>query len=416
VAVAIDEAVAGPVLVVGSLPPDGRDLDLLAEPDECTAIRSWLEGAGFVPWGHTWARLAEPGGYAVELLTTERWRTRRRDASALFADAVPIAGFRHLVRPGPAGVLLLAARSTVIRRGRVSEKIRRRVSQALTDDPDAWAVAEERARDLGMVGAVRLLHEAYNAGQPLPGGARAVALCGLLLHDGPLAAKVRILASIRPRRVKPAIVSFSGLDGSGKTTQVTRLQDHLRQLGVDSERQWAGFKAGRKLRGALPILDGRLPGQRTHEQPDSLVPTRLLNSHLGRQAWAFVVVGGNTLHLWRLVLRRRPGTKLVIFDRFSPDTMVKLDLAFVRKRHIDIPWQRRLFARISPKPDVSFLVDVSSEVAYSRRQEQTPEELATMSELYQEQIARFRLHRLDGTKEPAVLADQVVHTTWRGLQ
>ena len=70
-------------------------------------------------------------------------------------------------------------------------------------------------------------------------------------------------------------------------------------------------------------------------------------------------------------------------------------------------WQRKLFEVLSPKPDVGFLVDVSSEVAYGRRQEQTPQELADMSELYQEQVPRYRLHRLDGTRP----ADELVTRT-----
>jgi thymidylate kinase len=129
-----------------------------------------------------------------------------------------------------------------------------------------------------------------------------------------------------------------------------------------------------------------------------------------------VVVLFNCAHLWRFVLLRPRGTKLLVFDRFSPDTMVKLDLRFTRMRGIDIRWQRKLFEVMSPKPDVGFLVDVSSEVAYGRRQEQTLQELADMAELYQEQVPRYRLHRLDGTRPADELAKEIVTTVWRGLR
>lgn len=417
VAAAIDAAVGGPVLVVGSPPPGGRDLDLLAKPDDYTTIRHWLDSAGFVPWRHTWARFDEPGLYAVELGTTQRWRTRRHDASSLFTDAEPISGFRHLVSPSPATVLLLAARGTVTRRGGITEKVRRRVSQALERDPGAWTIAEDRARDLGMVGPLNLLREAYRARLPLPPSARVAGLSRVLLYDGPLEAKARILMGARPRRLRPAIISFSGLDGSGKSTQVSHLQDHLRELGVSSELQWAGFKTGKQLRAAVPLLDRPTrAGRHTPRPHDKIMPTALLDSPVGKHAWVFVVVGVNAFHLWRLVLRRRPGTSVLIFDRFSPDTTVKLDLHFLRSRSIDIRWQRLLFTLISPKPDVGFLVEVSSHVAYSRRQEQTPEQLATMAELYLEQVSRFHLHRLDGTQPAKTLGQRVAVAAWRALR
>ena len=406
------------MLVIGSPPPGGQDLDLLAQPDDYTAVSSWLDEAGFVRWRQTWARFDEPGVYGVELGSTARWRTSRADASSLFTDAEPIPGFRHLRVPSPATVLLLAARGSVTRRGRITEKVRRRVAQALERDPGAWCVAQERARDLGLAGSVRLLRESYQANGQLSPSARAAGLAGVLLHDGPLGAKAKVFMGARPRRVRPTIVSFSGLDGSGKSTQVGQLQACLSQLGVTSQVQWAGFKLGKRWHATVPLLDRPLrnAGQHDRQPHDPVFPAALAGSSLGRHAWVFVVVGLNTAHLWRLVLRRRPGSDVLIFDRFSTDSMVKLDLHFTRFRAIDIGWQRKLFTLISPKPDVGFLVDVSSRVAYSRRQEQTPEELEHMCELYHEHLARFGLHRLDGTRAPADLSEDIAIAAWRGLR
>lgn len=412
-AAAIDAVATRPVLVEGSPPPDGRDLDLIAEPDDVAAIIGRLHDAGFVRWGHSWARFGEPGAYGVELSSTERWRTSEADASALFMGAEPVPGYRNLVTPSPATVLLLAARGNVTRRGALTAKARRRVDGALARQPDAWEMAGKLAGPLGLAGALDLLHRAHDADSPLRPAARVAGLAGVVLRDGPVGAKARVLLGARPRRLRPAVVSFSGLDGSGKSTQVTRLKSDLGVLGVASTAHWAGFKGGSQLRRRFPALDR--PGPELAGERDRLVPSAVRGSRVGTAAWVYAIVLVNSAALWRFVLVRPRGTKLLVFDRFTPDTMVKLDLHFTRTRGLDIRWQKRLFEALSPTPDVGFLVDVSSDVAYGRRQEQTPEELANMAELYQEQVPRYGLHRLDGTRPADELAQEIASTIWRSL-
>ena len=413
VARAIDDVVQHPVLVVGSLPPYGRDLDLLATPADVPRIEAWLRSAGYVPWRHTWARLGVNEPYAVELSSLARWATSRDDGSALFTDADPVVGHRHLVRPGSAATILLAARGTVTRRGTLHAKARRRVDEALRRDPDAWRRAEELAPELGMSGAVRLLRQAHGHPGPLAWPTRVRGVLQVLQARGPLSARVQVMAGARPRRLRPALVSFSGLDGSGKSTQVAQLRDNLRAIGVTADVQWAGFRSARKVRALLPVLD------RTREDDpprDPLVPSLLRCSDAGRTAWVYVVVAVNAVHLWRLVLRRRRGAAVLIFDRFTPDTTVKIDLHFLRSRRIDTRRATRFFALISPKPDIGFLVAVSPEIAYQRRQEQTPEELTSMSELYEEQVDRYGLRLLDGTQPRDRLAAAVALEAWRELR
>ncbi len=419
-AAAIDAVVDRPVLVVGSPPPGGRDLDLLADAHEYDAIARWLSAAGFQRWRHSWVRLAKEQIYCVDLSSTERWSSGTFEPSHLRDDAEAVPGYAHLVRPGPVTVLLLNARGTVTRRGRITDKVRRRVSAALEREPAAWALAEERAPAAGMVGALHLLRRAYEAEGPLPTSARVTGLGGVLLHAGPARAKAKVLADVRPRTWRPAIVSFSGLDGSGKSTQVAELRSALSRLGVPAEAQWAGFKTGSRLRGALPLLDRPTAAPwRPASSPadrDPLVPAACRDSVLGRHLWSSAVVTLNAISLWQHVLVPRRGTKVVIFDRFSPDSAVKLDMHYVCNRHFAIPRQRRWFARLSPKPDVGFLVSVPSDVAYARRQDQTPEELALMTRLYEDSAARFGLIRLDGTRPVEDLAHQVLASTWQSLR
>ena len=412
VALAIDDLVEHPVLVVGSPPPDGRDLDLLATPSDVTRIEDWLHDHGFRQWGHTWARLSGPAPYAVELSSLERWSTRGCDGTSLLEGAAPLPGHRRLVRPSPATTLLLAARGTVSRRGRLHAKTRRRVDEALRRDPHAWEAAAVLARPLGMAGALRLLRRAHRSRSGLSAPVRGLLVAGALWAPGPVRARLRLVAGARPQRWRPALVSFSGLDGSGKSTQVARLQQRLAEVGVTADTEWAGFRSARKVRALLPALDRTLPGAPPR---DPLLPSRVRDHGPARTAWVFVVALVNVLHLWRLVVRRG-GPSVLILDRFAPDTTVKIDLHFQRSRGVDTTRPRTLFTRLTPRADVAFLVEVTPETAYTRRQEQTPEELSSMAELYREQVDRYALRVVDGTRPQEELADDVAVAAWEGLR
>lgn len=414
VARALDEVVQGTVLVVGSPPPGGRDLDLLADPADVARIETWLAGAGYVEWRHTWVCLDDADGYVVELTSTERWGTRDDDASSLFTGAAPLPGMQHLSVPDPATWLLLAARGTVRRRGQVTDKVRRRVSQALAVDPDAWETAAARARPLGLLGAVTLLRRVYDAERALPPTARAAALAGVLTAAGPLPARLRTITAVRPRQLRPVIVAFAGTDGAGKSTQADLLAARLKEIGVPTERRWSGFKTAKQLRARLPLLDRKDPAAEPREV-DRIMPSVLQDSRVGQQAWVTAVVAVNVLHLWNVVLRRRPGTSVLVFDRSTPDAAVKLEYHFPETRGIDIRVQRWLFDRLTPRPDVSVWVDVPAEVAAARRPEEPLDRLVTMRALYGKITPRYGLNRVDGTHPRDALADEVADLVWREL-
>jgi thymidylate kinase len=422
VATALDAKLSEQVLVVGSPPPGGRDLDLLARSDAHADIAEWLSDAGFLRARKTWAKFDGDSTYAVDLSPAEAWRSPTYDPTRLFRDAEPLPGYRHLMRPGPATMLLLAARGLVGRRGRLTDKSRARVTAALQRDPSAWVAAEQEALALGLVGAVRLLRTAFEAPQPLSSAARAAGIIGILRYDGPVRAKARLVVSTRPRRYRPVIVSFSGLDGAGKSTQVSRLSDTLHHLGFPAAVQWVGFANGQRLHAVISHLDrGREDTARRWSFPEEtpgrerFMPPGFDTNPVGRHAWVFTITALNLVRLWRPVLLPRPDTKVLIFDRFSPDSAVKLDYHYRHLRHLEIRWQRAVFRLASPKPDVGFLLAVPSDTSYARREDWTPEKLAAMEEGYDEQAQSFGLIRLDGTDPVESLCRQVAIAAWRGI-
>src|SRR5947209_20292518 len=87
---ALDAALDAPVLVIGSLPPDGRDLDLLVR--DVASLESSLAAAGFRRDGEGWTG---PAGYAVEPVPAERWALPGAELDALFAAARTIDGYAN---------------------------------------------------------------------------------------------------------------------------------------------------------------------------------------------------------------------------------------------------------------------------------------------------------------------------------
>ncbi|MDP9071205.1 MAG: nucleotidyltransferase family protein, partial [Actinomycetota bacterium] len=158
----IDSAVAGRVLLFGSLPPGGRDLDVLARPPEWRAIAAVLEREGFVGRGGTWVRFRRCTAEAVDLVATREWALGPSELAALWAEATPVGGARNVARPSPRHLLLILARQLVEGDGRLSATRRSRISAALAEDPEAWYRARAAAGPWGAsraLGLLRLAHE-----------------------------------------------------------------------------------------------------------------------------------------------------------------------------------------------------------------------------------------------------------------
>jgi thymidylate kinase len=422
VAVAVDAALTDRVLVIGSLPPHGRDLDLLAEQPQYEEVAAWCASAGFLSSGGLWATFDGDGAYAVDIECADHRGWGSRDPAILFADAERLAGYRHLMRPSPAVALVLAARSVVGRRGRLKDSTRARVQQALERDPRAWAGARELAGPLGLAGALRALQAAYDGGSDSLRGRTAV-MTRYLVGPDSTRVKVDLLRQALPSRVRPTIVSLSGLDGSGKSTQARRLRETLQRVGVPAAGQWAGFTISPKLYAACSLMDrrswtpaGRRQLRAVPPPADEFLPPACRTGVVAPHVWLCLVAVFNALSLWWLVLRPRSRPQVLIFDRFSPDTAVKIDYFFAVERGLDTRYERELFRFLTPKPTVGFLLTVSGELSHARRQEHWgPEELEVMAQLYEKHAPRFALRQLDGRLPEDFLHDAILRDVWRRL-
>ena len=378
----VDAAAREPVLVFGSLPPEGRDLDLLTRDPE--PIAAALRREGFVSRGaHEWARFAHCSVEAVDLTTD--WPHR----DELLADVRPVDPFARLVRPSPAHSLLLLAQM-LARQGRYPWKRVARMRAALAEDSDAAEAAQRLAPAWGVADEL----ERVLAGEP-------------------------VVPRPRPRR--PRVIAVSGIDGSGKSTQARALCETLELLGYDAVVAWAPLGSSRLLRKLfLPVRDalGRVTGfQQPAAAADSALvpnPGSLLRerSPVANFAWSALVALTNGAFHARTVARESARGRVVIFDRYVLDSVVRLRFLYGDRPH---RVQNAIVRRLSPRPRAAFFLDVAAESSRARKNDRwTLADLHTLVRLYREELPRD-VTRLDGERPRDELCAEIAEAAWRRL-
>ncbi len=431
----VDGLLGGRALVFGSLPPDGRDLDLLVADDAVERLAEGLAAAGFVAKGDEWARFRDFVVESVDVVPASSWRLSADETARLFADATPLAGYEHLAQPAPADELLVLARRLGGGRAAPAAKHRARIAAALERDTGAWDAAAGRARVWRARRRLRWLQRAYEWGVAPPGLRRVAARYESARAAGRAAPRALVYAlRRRPPRRGPAgvVVSIGGLDGAGKSTQAEALAEILDQLGYRSGVQWSRItydnslrKVARPLKLALravvrvtkrvPEVPDDDPSTRPPRAPDDAA-ARALRSRFPviNRLWAAVVAG---IHAWglrrALRLRLRAGD-VVIRDRYLLDSTVQLRQLYGHRGEVGLAVA--LLRWIAPPELIGFWLDVPGEVAYSRKPEQFPvERLVARRRLYEEALPAGDTIRIDGTRPPEEICAEIARMTWLRL-
>lgn len=165
---------------------------------------------------------------------------------------------------------------------------------------------------------------------------------------------------------RPLVISFSGIDGAGKTTQIEALLAWLRDGGLQVRllRFWDDIAVGGSLREAMShnLFKGEKgigsPATPVHRRDKNvrgwyMTAARLLLYFMDAARLTFVVATCS-----------RKDSDVVIFDRYSYDELANLDRANpVVKAYVNF------LLKVVPRPNVAFLLDADPAQARARKPE-----------------------------------------------
>jgi thymidylate kinase len=441
----IDTVVAGRVLVYGSLPPDGRDLDLLVREPEERAIGEILTEAGFARRRNEWVRFARCSAEIVELTTAKNWALPSDEVDLLFGEGLEIDGLRNVVRPSPHHTLLILARRVTSADGVLDQKLRTRLGLALSENPEAWARARERADGWSARVALDALQNAWRTGARIPPAHRAAARRERSRtrqrSHGRAREWLSTTASGVPRPRLGRVVAFSGLDGAGKSSQADALRQTLARLGYDAivvrtritwdDALWTiAGPIKQMLTPPLRLLTSVRVVQAAYDRPagpdheDRSETTQGTNENVSRdpvtrvreasslltELWTLMITLANASLQWKLMCRHLLHGGIVVCDRYTLDSIVELRYSYGSER----PFRsaRAALSRLYPSPLRAYFLDVSPQSALERKGEWGIQWLSEHRDLYLQECERLGVRLLDGELPQADICDEVAREVW----
>lgn len=165
---------------------------------------------------------------------------------------------------------------------------------------------------------------------------------------------------------RPLLISFSGLDGAGKSTQIENLRERLAVAGLKVKLLtfWDDVVVATKYReGFVHKVYGSEKGIGAPGKP---VNRRDKNV----RAWYLTIARhalylADAIHLRAVVSSAlRSGHDVVIVDRYIYDELANLPLERALSRKF-----LRLMEGIAPKPDIAYLLDADPVAANKRKPE-----------------------------------------------
>jgi len=227
--------------------------------------------------------------------------------------------------------------------------------------------------------------------------------------------KLRLRIHSQPRM----LITFSGVDGSGKTTQAGALQSafhtcHLRTSYVWSRggsSRWVGLFS-RLGRDVARVDTGRdVACYVSNKTMEDKVQSRRqrFRSPWVRWGWSWLTAIELLLQYTRRVTLPLLRGRVVICDRYIYDALAEW-AAYFGEMSIEKRLAARMLRLISPRPGIAYWLDVAPEIAQSRSADGMPRDfLAAQSAACRRLASLYGVQRLDSERDWEEISDDVVY-------
>jgi thymidylate kinase len=165
----------------------------------------------------------------------------------------------------------------------------------------------------------------------------------------------------------PFLITFSGIDGAGKTTQIEHLSSYLQSQGFSVTRLsfWDHVAAWSNLRAGV--------GQRTANFEQTRYTTEYSfspknNKHIRKWYLTAARLGLYVMDVLRLrrllIIPAIRNSDVVIFDRYIYD-----QIANISSRSTAADLYRKMILKQTPVPNLAFILDTAPAAAFARKPE-----------------------------------------------
>lgn len=198
------------------------------------------------------------------------------------------------------------------------------------------------------------------------------------------------------------LITFSGIDGAGKSSVIKILQKFIREnYGLDSKYVWCKF-------GAHPLTSLNLSRIFFYTEPNSeIANSYMINSRSkSNNLYGSILLAYHLAQIGLLVKGYLAKNQIVFCDRYIYDTMVDLQYVF---KYSSARIQRIFSPTWIPVPEFRFLLDVPEHIAMKRKSEElTNNSLRTRRQTYIHLAKKYQLSIINSSQPIDAVAETIL--------